>query len=64
MPWAQAYDPVGHGWLSTIGATLPALVHCSRRKVDWRTYHPDPETRHTDESRERERYTEVVQSFQ
>jgi lactate permease len=25
-PWAQAYDPLGHWWLSTICAALPVLV--------------------------------------
>jgi lactate permease len=26
MPWAQAYDPVGHWWLSTILAALPIVT--------------------------------------
>jgi lactate permease len=25
-PWAQAYDPLGHWWLSTICAALPVFV--------------------------------------
>jgi lactate permease len=26
QPWAQGYDPLGHWWLSTIGAALPVVV--------------------------------------
>ena len=26
QPWAQAYDPLGHWWLSTICAAVPVLV--------------------------------------
>jgi lactate permease len=26
MSWTQAYDPLGHWWLSTLVAALPILV--------------------------------------
>jgi hypothetical protein len=35
-----------------------------REQVDWRIYHPDPETWHTDESLQHERYAELVRSLQ
>jgi len=37
---------------------------CDREHLDWSTYHPDPDTWHTDEPGQRRRYDQIVRSLQ